>query len=135
LRGWFIRRLVPSLALSLFVSFPPSRRKPRSTPRPESFTTVVNGTTIELRHQLPNCPILPIGGSAEIDLGLLPAGSSTLRLVDVSDAQHPEVDDTTTFTVATATASCTPSAFTACALNDRFRVSVRYRASSTTSLR
>jgi hypothetical protein len=50
-----------------------------------------------------------------------------VRLVDIGDPDQPTIDDTTTFTVAAPVASCVPSAFVACALNDRFRVTVRYR--------
>lgn len=94
---------------------------------PETFTTVVTGNTIEIRHSIPNCPILPIGGRTEVDLGLLPPGTYTARLVDVANPSAPTVDDTTTFTVRAAAAACVPGAFVACALNDRFRVTVRYR--------
>lgn len=94
---------------------------------PESFTTVVTGNTIEIRHTIPNCPILPIGDSAEVDLGLLPPGTYTARLVDAGNLDDVTVDDTTTFTVAAPAPGCVPGGFVACALNDRFRVTVRYR--------
>jgi hypothetical protein len=64
------------------------------------IVAVRSGSVIDLRYQDVSCPILAPHFSVPVDLGLLPAGTYTLRVVEVSDAQHPYVGDQATFTVA-----------------------------------
>jgi hypothetical protein len=61
---------------------------------------------INLRYVPANCPILPIGLHQEVPLGALAAGTYDLRLIDITDPQHPELDDEVI--VAVAASPCQP---------------------------
>jgi hypothetical protein len=57
---------------------------------------------INLRYVPANCPILPPGVHQEVPLGVLAAGTYDLRLIDITDPQHPQLDDEAIVSVAAA---------------------------------
>lgn len=93
-----------------------------------TITPVVNDANIiELRHRVEHCPIMPPVIEDSIDLGLLPAGNYTLRVITL-DPSNPGIEDSANFTVTEAPqALCSPGPLVAC-LFGRFQVRVQYRA-------
>ena len=96
-----------------------------------TITPVVHDDNIiELRHRVEHCPIMPLVIEDSIDLGFLPAGKYTLRVITL-DPSNPGVEDSDDFTVTEAPqALCTPGPLVAC-LFGRFQVRVAYRAEFT----
>ena len=70
------------------------------------IAVVRQDNVIELRYVEGGCPILPPISDFDLPLGTLPAGTYDMRLLEVSDAAHPRLDDEAIFTVAEA--SCPP---------------------------
>jgi hypothetical protein len=94
------------------------------------IVAVRSGSVIDLRYEEHNCPLLPPQFPHPVDLGTLPAGTYSLRVVEVSDAPHPRVDDQATFTVAesacNAALGAPPGPPTLCLQGGRFRVSATF---------
>jgi len=89
------------------------------------IAVVQTGNVIELRLVDPNCPILPPGPTEQdVLLGTLAAGNYDLRLVDVTDAQHPMVMDEVVVNVGAV--SCAANAL--CLQGGRYEVMVQWRA-------
>jgi hypothetical protein len=63
------------------------------------IAVVRTGNLIELRYVTSNCPILPPSGDFELPLGSLPAGTYDLRIVEITNPQHPLTADEAIFTV------------------------------------
>jgi hypothetical protein len=81
------------------------------------------GTTITLRHDEATCPITPPIVRQSVDLGLLPAGTYTLRVVDVSALySEPFVEDEAVFVVAPP--PCTGGGL--CLLGGRFAITAEW---------
>lgn len=92
-----------------------------------TMTPFIDGFNIEIRHRVEHCPIAAPILEDSVDLGFLPAGTYTIKIVTNLIPGFPLVEDSDTFTVTSAgTSLCTPGPTVACFF-DRFQASVRYR--------
>jgi hypothetical protein len=89
------------------------------------IAVVQTGAVIELRLVDPDCPILPPGPmEQDVALGVLAGGNYDLRLVDVTDAQHPQLMDEAVVNVGAV--PCAANAL--CLQGGRYEITVQWRA-------
>jgi hypothetical protein len=91
-----------------------------------TMTPFIDGHVIEIRHRVEGCASPFVIGDS-VDLGFLPAGTYTIKVMTYLDPSFPLIEDSGTFTVTSAGEShCTPGPTVACFFN-RFQAQVRYR--------